>query len=85
MTYPFQSGERPLVEVLVRPARPQAIETVMVAGRLVMHQGRFLRVDREEVLAEIARKLGAPAHEAARPRAVARELLPHVRAFYSDW
>jgi cytosine/adenosine deaminase-related metal-dependent hydrolase len=83
VTWPYQSADVPLVDVLVQRARTSAVKTVMVAGEIVLADGRFTHVDKAAVLAEIAARLGRPltAEEDER-RALARAIFPHVRAFY---
>jgi hypothetical protein len=62
------------------------VETVMVAGEVVLDRGRFTRVDRDAATAELTARLGAPLGPAEeRRRALAREVFPHVRRFYDGW
>ena len=86
LTWPWQDPAIPLVDVLVRRARAQAVETVLVGGQVVYHQGRFTRLDRDATLAAIAAALDRPdtPDESAR-RALAAALLGPVRDFYRDW
>jgi cytosine/adenosine deaminase-related metal-dependent hydrolase len=86
LTWPWQDPAIPLVDVLVRRARAQAVETVLVGGQVAYHQGRFTRLDRDATLAAIAAALDRPdtPDEAAR-RALAAALLAPVRDFYRDW
>jgi cytosine/adenosine deaminase-related metal-dependent hydrolase len=86
VTWPWQDREMPLVDILVRRAKAGAVETVLVGGEVIFSDGRFTRVDREAVLAEIAGTLDRPdtPPEAGRRR-LAAALLPTVRAFYRDW
>jgi cytosine/adenosine deaminase-related metal-dependent hydrolase len=86
VTHPWQDPGMPLVDVLVRRARAQAVETVMIGGRVVYDQGRFTGVDRDATLAQIAQALARPdtPAEAARRR-LAADLLDPVRAVYRGW
>lgn len=86
VTYPYQSPDLPPVDVLVQRARAGAVRTVLVGGEVVYRDGRFTRVDREAVLAEIAAQLGRPLSpmEEAR-RAMAQAVMPHVRRFYEGY
>lgn len=68
VTWPYQDGEMPLVDVLVRRAKAGAVETVVIGGETVYHEGAFLKVDRDAVLGEIARALGGPATPAESAR-----------------
>jgi hypothetical protein len=58
----------------------------MVAGRIIMRQGKLLFIDKEALLREIADCLAAPARDAEiAGRDLATALLPHVEAFYESW
>ena len=76
----------PVVDVLVRRAKAQAVETVMIGGRLVYAKGRFTRVDRDDVLSALAAALDRPdTAEEEQRRRLATALLGPVRDFYRDW
>jgi hypothetical protein len=58
----------------------------MVAGEIVLADGRFTRVDKPAVLAEIAARYKRPlTPDESERRAFARALFPHVRAFYDGY
>jgi cytosine/adenosine deaminase-related metal-dependent hydrolase len=86
VTAPWQDPAMPVVDTLVRRAKAGAVETVMIGGQVVYHEGRFTRVSRPEVLADITRAMARPdtAPESAR-RQLAADLLGPVRDFYRDW
>ncbi len=86
LTRPWQDPSIALAEVLVRRARPGAVETVMIGGVTVYHRGRFTRIDRDEVLSAIAKALNRPdTTDEAKRRRLAATTKPIIRAFYSDW
>jgi cytosine/adenosine deaminase-related metal-dependent hydrolase len=86
VTYPYQSTDVPVVDVLVHRGRPGATRLVMVAGQVVYRDGQFTRVDRTAVLAEIAARLARPLTPAEAERvALAKVLMPHVRQFYDGY
>lgn len=86
VTWPWQDAALPLVDVLVRRAKAGAVETVLVGGEVVYHEGRFTRVDREATLTEIAHALDRPDTPAeAERRRLAAALLGPVREFYRGW
>jgi cytosine/adenosine deaminase-related metal-dependent hydrolase len=86
VTWPWQSPDAPLVDVLVRRAKAGAVETVIVGGSVIYADGRFAQVDRDATLSEVARALDRPdsAPEQAQRR-LAADLIDPVRAFYQDW
>lgn len=86
VTAPYQNPAIPLLDVLVQRAKAGAVRTVMVAGEVIYHQGRFLRIDRAALLEELARWFARSLTPAEQARAaLAQEVFPHVRAFYADW
>lgn len=86
VTRPYQDPDMPLVDVLVRRAKSGAVQTVLIGGRAVYHEGRFLNLDREAILEEISSSLDRPdtAAEAAQRR-LASDLMEPVRDFYKGW
>jgi 5-methylthioadenosine/S-adenosylhomocysteine deaminase len=86
VTYPYQSAALGLAEVLVHRAKASAVRSVMIGGEWVYQDGRFTRIDRDAVLAEIAQRLARPLSEDELARqALAQDVLPHVRRFYRDY
>src|SRR5882762_2331010 len=62
------------------------VALVMVAGEVVLRDGRFTRIDKHAVLAELATSLRAPLtpEEDARRR-LSREVFHVVKRFYGGW
>lgn len=86
VTYPYQDPDLPLVDVLVQRTKPSAVESVMIGGEVVYHQGIFARMDRDAVLAEIAAALAKPLTSAEEARrTLANLVMPHVRHFYCGY
>lgn len=86
VTYPHQAAHSPLVDVLVHRARPSAIRAVVIDGRPVYRDGRFITVDRQDVLDAIASQMGrALTQTEEERRALAQAVMPHVRRFYEGW
>lgn len=86
VTYPYQDPMMPITDVLVRRAKSNAVNTVIVGGELVFEGGRFTRVSKEEVQAEIAQLLNRPdTVEEANLRRLADDLIEPVRNFYGEW
>lgn len=86
ITFPWQDASIPLADVLVRRAKAGAVETVLVNGDQIYHEGRFTYVDRAATLRDIAHALSQPdtPHEAERRR-LAAALVEPVRDFYRGW
>ncbi len=86
VTWPYQDRGTPLIDVIVLRAKAKAVETVMVAGEAIYHEGRFTRIDREAVLAAIAEAFERPLTETEEARRrMAAAVFPHVKAFYDRW
>jgi hypothetical protein len=74
------------VDAIVHRARAASVDTVMVAGEVVLSNRRFTRVDGDAALEELAAALRAPlGPEEERRRRLSREIFPHVRRFYDGW
>ncbi|MEM8852939.1 MAG: amidohydrolase family protein [Pseudomonadota bacterium] len=86
ITFPWQDPSIPLTDVLVRRAKAGAVETVLVDGTVIYHEGEFTLVDREATLRQIADALSTPdtPGEVERRR-LAAALLQPVRDFYRGW
>jgi len=86
VTRPYLEQDVTIVDALVHRARATDVDTVIVAGTPVIREGRFTRIDRDEVIERLAASLDRPLrpHEVAR-RELSRLLFPHVQRFYDDW
>jgi cytosine/adenosine deaminase-related metal-dependent hydrolase len=86
LAYPSWDIDVPLLDAVLHRARSGDVHTSMVAGRLIMRDGKLLFVDKAALLAEIAQRLALPPDDAeTASRRLARDVAPHVEAFYTDW
>ena len=86
VTAPWQDPAMPVIDTLVRRAKAGAVETVMIGGQIVYHAGRFTKVSRDEIHAEITRAMKRPDTEAeAGRRRLAADLIDPVRSYYRNW
>lgn len=86
VTYPYQNAAVAPIDVLVQRARGNAIKHVMIAGETVYKDGRFTKLDRDAVLAEIAARMKAPLTPAERDRVtLAKSVFPYVKKFYDGY
>ena len=86
VTYPYQSSDVGVVDVLVQRAKAGAVHSVMVGGDWIYKERRFTRVDREAVLADMAERYAQPlSSEENDRRVLARRVLPHVQQFYDGY
>lgn len=86
VTFPYQDPALPLLDILLRRAKPAAIETVLVGGKVVYHEGTFPQIDRLAILEQIAQSLDRRDTKAeAANRRLASGLIAPVGAFYREW
>ncbi len=85
IAHPYLDADVPVVDALVHLARTSGVETVIVGGEPVLHDGRFTRIDKDAAMEALAASLRVPLkpHELKR-REVATKLFPHIRKFYAD-
>ncbi len=59
-TYPFQDPDIAPLDAMIHRAKTRDVTAVMIEGEVVYADGRFTRVDRDEILAQIHEALSAP-------------------------
>ncbi len=86
MTAPHIRAEVDPVVALLHLGCAAHVDSVMVAGELVLDRGRFTGIDADEIGRRLA-ALAATAPSAAEAMfsALMAELRPHVDAYYKDW
>jgi len=86
IAHPYLDPDTAVVDAVVHRAKTSGVTLVMVAGEIVLRDGRFTRIDKQAVLAELAASLRAPLtpEEEARRR-LSREVFPMVTRFYDGW
>lgn len=84
--YPHLDAEVPVADAVVRRAKTEGVETVMVAGKVVLKDRQFTRVDKDEVLTLLSQALRAPLRpEEKRRRRFSKRLFPYFKGFYENW
>jgi cytosine/adenosine deaminase-related metal-dependent hydrolase len=85
-TYPFQDPGIAPLDALIHRAKSKDIHQVMVEGKVIYEDGRFVRIDRDAILAQIADALSKPRDEEEMNRLQLREdVFPAVKAFYENY
>ena len=83
IAYPYLDAEVPVVDAVVQRAKTTGVETVLVAGEPIFRDGRFTRVNKSEMLEELAEALHVPLQPAEkRRRELSPAVFPHVKQFY---
>ncbi|RWI87931.1 amidohydrolase family protein [Mesorhizobium sp.] len=84
ISFPYLSPDTGLVDALIQRAKPGSVETVIVDGEIIYSEGKFERVNKEEMLAELARKMARELSENEQfARKVGFKLLPEAASFYN--
>jgi 5-methylthioadenosine/S-adenosylhomocysteine deaminase len=82
---PYIHPDAPAADVLVRRATAADVEHVMVAGRLVIEQGRAVGIDEAALNARVAASLEPLYDGLASADDLFEQLEPHVADFYRAW
>jgi cytosine/adenosine deaminase-related metal-dependent hydrolase len=83
---PYLEPGTSVVDALVYRGRAASVETVVIAGEVVLRGGRITGVDKSARLAELAAQLERPRRpEEERRRQLAEAIFPHVQRFYERW
>jgi cytosine/adenosine deaminase-related metal-dependent hydrolase len=86
IAYPYLEPSTPVVDAVVHRAKTSGVALVLVAGEVVLRDGRVTRIDKEAALRELATTLTTPptAEDEDRKR-LSREVFPVVKRFYDGW
>ena len=83
---PYLDRELDIVDVLIYRGKSRDVDTVVIDGETVLRDGRFTRVDKEEITKEIRDRLSGPVEASVTEnRRMLQGLLPHMRRFYESW
>lgn len=86
IAYPYLDRDVPVIDAVLHRSRTSGVETVMVAGEVILKEGKFTKVDKEAMLEELAGSLRVPlTSEEERRCELAREVFPYVKKFYNGW
>ena len=86
IAHPYLDPDTSVVDAVVHRAKTSGVALVMVAGEVVLRDGRFTRIDKAAALAELAASLRAPlTPEEEGRRRLSREVFPVVKRFYDGW
>ncbi len=86
VAYPFLDPDTSVLDAVVQRGKPAGVDTVLIGGEKVLADGRFIRVDEEAAVRDLAAFMSGPPDEDERNRrALARELMPYLEAFYRDY
>ena len=86
IAYPYLDPSTSIVDAVVHRAKTSGVETVLVAGEPIFQDGRFVHVDKDDILEALMASLRAPlSADEERRQQLARAIFPHVQKFYDGW
>ena len=86
IAYPFLDPDVPVLDAVVQRGKTSGVDTVLVGGVPVLQGGRIARIDEAAAIRDLAAFMaGPPDDDERRRRAVARQLMPHIDAFYEEY
>jgi cytosine/adenosine deaminase-related metal-dependent hydrolase len=85
-TYPYQDPDIAPLDALIHRAKSKDVQSVLIDGEVVYHEGVFTRMDREAVLAQIAQALSKPRDAGEIEAQTLRDqVFGQVEAFYDGY
>ena len=86
MTTPYISPDVHIADAIIALGVGDDVDTVLVAGEVVVEDGKVTTVDEEAVVREIAADAAKPLDpEFKSDVEFAREIRPHVEKYYAEW
>ena len=86
IAYPFLDPDVPVLDAVVQRGKTSGVDTVLVGGVPVLQGGRIARIDEAAAIRDLAAFMaGPPDDDERRRRAVARQLMPHIDAYYEEY
>ena len=84
--YPYLDDAIPVLDAVLHRGKAAGVDTVLVAGETVLHQGQFTRINKAGVLKELATALQRPLQpEEVQRRQLSAQIFDHVQQFYDGW
>lgn len=86
IAYPYLDQDISVIDAVIQRSRTAGVDTVMVAGEVILKDGKFTKVDKDAALAELAASLsGSRTPEEERRRELSQRIFPEVKRFYDGW
>ena len=86
IAYPYLDKDTPVLDAVLIRAKSSNVKTVLVAGETVLKDGKFTRVNKEDVLQELADSLRVPLTSDEQRRVeLGKKMYPHIKSFYDTW
>ena len=83
---PYLDSRIDIVDALLYRGKARQVDTVLIDGEVVLRDGRFTKIDKQEVLRELKDQFSRPLEASAlQGRQMAEQLIPYVERFYQEW
>jgi 5-methylthioadenosine/S-adenosylhomocysteine deaminase len=84
--HPFQDNDIAPLDAVIQRAKTKHVDSVIIGGEMVYEKGRFVNVDRNEILDTIATALSKPRTQDEIDRRWLRDKVFHeVQNFYQNY
>ena len=86
MSEPYLEPGYSVVELVLHRGKAVDVDTVMIAGEVVLKDRKFTLLDKEEVVASLKQSLARElTPQELERRKLGKDLLPHMKRFYQGW
>jgi 5-methylthioadenosine/S-adenosylhomocysteine deaminase len=86
MEEPYLDPDTAPVDALLYRGKARDVDTVIIDGEVVLHGGKFAKINKEEVVQEIKARFSRPLEPSViQTRQMVQRLMPYVQRFYQDW
>ena len=83
---PYLNPETDIVDALLYRGKAQQVDTVIIDGEVVLRDGRFTNLDKDDVVSELKDRFSRPVEPAVvETRRTVQRLIPYVERFYKAW
>ena len=83
---PYISEDLDPVEALVSRGRKKDVQSVMIDGKLIYHNGKFTEINPDEIKSQVDSVLSRPTSKDTRnSRKLAKEIEPYIEKYYATW
>ena len=83
---PYLDSRIDIVDALLYRGKARQVDTVMINGEVVLRDGRFTKVDKQEVLRELKEQFSRPVEPSVlETKQMTQRLIPYVERFYQEW
>ena len=83
---PYLDSRIDIVDALLYRGKARQVDTVIIDGEVVLRDGRFTKVDKQEVVQELKDRFARPVETSVlETQQMTQRLIPYVERFYQEW